>query len=473
MIKFKLAWLLIFTVTLSLTSSGQSEYNIKFKINGLKDTTCLIAYYYSNGTYVKDTLKVDGSGRCVFKAPADLPKGLYVLAITDKIYFDFVVNNDRKFSMETTKNNPTEKMVIRDSPENELFYKYLHYNREKFDQVQELEKKSKLDTNQKDSLKVYTDKVNKINKELITYKIGIAQKYPNSFTALMINAMREPEIPEIPILPNGRPDSTFGYRYYKAHFWDGTDFTDDRFLRTPVFHNKLKKYFDNVVVQNPDSVIREVDILIEKTRPNPEMFKYMIWFSTYRYENPEFMGFDKVFVHLVDTYYITGQTTWITKTVNENIIKKANKIRPLLIGQIAPNMIMQDTSLQLVSMQSIKADFLLLLFWDPDCGHCEKEIPIIKEFYDQNKEKYKFEIYAICSDTSLVKWKTAIRKKKMNWINVDGPRTLTGDYHEQYDIISTPVIYLLDKRKEIIAKKLPAEKIGTFIENYLKYAKKP
>ena len=124
-------------------------------------------------------------------------------------------------------------------------------------------------------------------------------------------------------------------------------------------------------------------------------------------------------------------------------------------------------------MQSIIADYTLLLFWDPDCGHCEKEIPIIKEFYDQNKEKYKFEIFAICSDTSLVKWKTAIRKKKMNWINVDGPRTLTGDYHEQYDIISTPVIYLLDKRKEIIAKKLPAEKIGTFIENYLKYAKKP
>ena len=61
----------------------------------------------------------------------------------------------------------------------------------------------------------------------------------------------------------------------------------------------------------------------------------------------------------------------------------------------------------------------------------------------------------------------------MTWINVDGPRTLTGDYHELYDIISTPVIYLLDRKKEIIAKHLPADKVGVFLENYIKYSRKP
>ena len=56
----------------------------------------------------------------------------------------------------------------------------------------------------------------------------------------------------------------------------------------------------------------------------------------------------------------------------------------------------------------------------------------------------------------------------MNWINVDGPRTLTGDYHDQYDIISTPVIYILNSKKEIIAKRLPADKVENFLENYSK-----
>jgi peroxiredoxin len=473
MAKQKSLLFLIILISFSLSNFGQSEYNIKFKIKGLKDTTCLIAYYYSNGTYIKDTLKVDGSGRCQYISPADLPKGLYVMVITDKVYFDFVVNGDHKFSMETNSVDPVKSMIIKDSPENVLFYKYLHYTRDKYNQINELDNKAKLITDQKDSLKMYSDQVAGINKELINFKLDIVAKFPDSFTAFMINAMKEPEVPEIPLLPNGKPDSTFGYKYYKAHFWDDTDFTDDRLLRTPVFHNKLKKYFDNVVVQNPDSIIIEADILIEKSRPNPEMFKYLVWFTTYRYENPEYMGMDKVFVHIVDKYYVTGQTTWITPSVNEKIIQKANKIRPLLIGQKAPNMIMQDTSNQLVSMHNIAADFLLLLFWDPDCGHCEKEIPVIREYYDQNKDKYGLKIFAVCSDTSLVKWKNSIKKKKMDWINVDGPRTLTGDFHDQYDVISTPVIYILNQKKEIIAKRIPADKIGTLIENYLKRSHKP
>jgi thiol-disulfide isomerase/thioredoxin len=429
----------------------------------------MIAYYYSSSTYLKDTLKVDGSGRCVYKAPADLPKGLYVLVISDKIYFDFVVNNDHKFSMETDKTDPIKKMVIRDSPENDLFYQYLRYTKDKYLLIQEIDKKSKVVADQKDSMKVYSEMISAINKDLIAYKLGIVKKYPASFAAFMINAMKEPEVPEPPLLPNGRPDSTFGYRYYKAHYWDGTDFSDGRLIRTPVFQPKLKKYFDNVVTMNPDSVIREVDTLIERSRPSHEMFEYLIWFTTYRYENPEYMGMDKVFVHLVDKYYITGQTTWIDAKTNENIIKKANKIRPLLMGMKPPNMIMQDTSLQLVSMYNIEADFLLLLFWDPECGHCRKEIPILKEFYDANKVKYKFEIFAVCADTSLVKWKLAIKEMNMTWINVDGPRTATGDYHDSYDVISTPVLYLLNRKKEIIAKRLAADKIGLVIENYNKF----
>jgi thiol-disulfide isomerase/thioredoxin len=124
-------------------------------------------------------------------------------------------------------------------------------------------------------------------------------------------------------------------------------------------------------------------------------------------------------------------------------------------------------------MHHIPAKYMILLFWDPDCSHCEHEIPIIVDFYNKSKEKYGLEIFSVCSDTSMVKMKNAIKKKKMNWINVDGPRTATGDYHEQYDIISTPVVYLLNERKEIIAKKLAADKIEIFLENYIRNPRKP
>ena len=453
--------LLIFP--LAVFSEG---YLVKFRVKGLHDTTCLIANYYGNGTYVKDTLKVDAQGRFTFKAGDDLPKGIYLVVITDKNYFEFIVNNDKNFSIETDAADVYGKIQSKGTPENQLFYDYLAYNRNRFDEISAWDRKREKVKDNADSLKAIGEKIDSINKIIIKYKLDLVEKYPDSFVAFFINAMKEPEIPAIPELPNGRKDSTFPYRYFKDHFWDGTDFTDDRLLRTPIFHNKLKKYFDKVLIQSPDTITREMDILIEKARPNDEMFKYMVWFCTNHYENSEIMGFDRIFVHVIDAYYITGQAKWTNQTILENLIRKANKIRPLLIGEKAPNMIMLDTNNQLVSMYSINAEYLILFFWDPDCGHCEQEIPKMKEFYDKDKEKFDLEIFSVCSDTSIVKWKKAIIKRNMNWINVDGPRTLTGDYHEQYDIATTPVIYILDRKKSIIAKHLRTDQIEQFLKNY-------
>jgi thiol-disulfide isomerase/thioredoxin len=449
---------------LKATNDG---YLVKFQVKGMKDTVCLIATYYGNGTYVKDTVKVDAAGRFTFKTKADFPKGIYLAVINDKSYFEFIVNNDRRFSMETDRKDLSGKMVITGSPENQIFYDYLKYNKTRFAEIQALQKLIVRGKTSKDSIKILNDKSEEINKEIIRYKLEIAEKHPASFVAFFINAMREPEVPEIPVLPNGRKDSTFAYRYTKAHYWDGTDFTDDRLLRTPVFDNKLKKYFDKILYQNPDTIIKETDILIEKARPNPEMFKYLVWYATYHSESSEIMGFDRIFVHVVDTYYLTHQATWERPTVVENLIKKANRIRPLLIGQIPPNMIMLDTNNQPVSMYSVKSNFLILFFWDPDCGNCEREIPKLKDFYDKEKDTLGLKIFAVCSDTSLVKWKSAIRKRKMDWINVNGPRTLTGDYHEQYDVSTTPVVYILNNRKEIIAKRLITEQFLQFFKNYI------
>ena len=39
--------------------------------------------------------------RAEFKAPDTLPRGVYIFVINDKKYFEFIVNNDKKFTLET------------------------------------------------------------------------------------------------------------------------------------------------------------------------------------------------------------------------------------------------------------------------------------------------------------------------------------------------------------------------------------
>ena len=75
------------------------------------------------------------------------------------------------------------------------------------------------------------------------------------------------------------------------------------------------------------------------------------------------------------------------------------------------------------------------------------------------------EIFGICTDTSMVEMKKFIRANKMNFINVDGPRSVTPKYADLYDIYSTPVIYVLDEKKTIIAKRIDVEQIEDVIKH--------
>jgi hypothetical protein len=59
----------------------------------------------------------------------------------------------------------------------------------------------------------------------------------------------------------------------------------------------------------------------------------------------------------------------------------------------------------------------------------------------------------------------------MKWITVNGPRTLTPHYSDLYDAVTTPSLFILDEKKKIIGKKIPAEKLEDFFINYEKYMK--
>ena len=92
------------------------------------------------------------------------------------------------------------------------------------------------------------------------------------------------------------------------------------------------------------------------------------------------------------------------------------------------------------------------------------------QFYNEYAKSLDVEVYAICADTNMKKMKKYIKERHMNFINVNGPRAYTADYHDLYNIFSTPVVIVLDKNKKIIAKRLMSEQLAEFIENHRKYS---
>ncbi len=82
------------------------------------------------------------------------------------------------------------------------------------------------------------------------------------------------------------------------------------------------------------------------------------------------------------------------------------------------------------------------------------------------------EVYAVSADTSMQKMKNYIKEMKMPWITVNGPRSTVGSYQKLYDAFSTPTTYIIDEKKNIIAKKPPVERLLDFFENYERIQKR-
>jgi peroxiredoxin len=461
---------------LFMTSNGNSHsamlpepgYKLTVKVNGVVDSTCYLGHYYGQYQYVDDTAKANSKGEMVFEGKEPLPGGIYFVIIPKKKFFEIIINKEQVFLIETDTIDFVKNMKVKGSAENKMFYEYLNYANVNQSQYMALKRHLDMNKDKKDSTDIISKEMEVVDKKVKDYKLDLIKKNPESFVSKIFLASKDPDLPTTPILPNGRKDSVFEYNAFKDHYWDNIDFSDDRILRTPVFYNRLNNFFMNIVIQHPDSINKEADKLVEKARANKEMFKYVIWWITYTYETSKVIGFDAVFVHMVETYYMTNQCYWMSSTLLENITKRAMKLKPILLGKVAPNMIMQDTNLQLQSLEAVKAKYTIILFWDYNCGHCKTEIPKVVKFYNNRKKDLGLEIFAVCTDTSMVEFKKFIRKDSMNFINVDGPRAVTPHYAELYDIYSTPVIYLLDEKKVIVSKRIEVDQIEDVIKHDVK-----
>ncbi len=214
-------------------------------------------------------------------------------------------------------------------------------------------------------------------------KNDIIAQYPDSLFSKILLAMSEPQVPE-----NLREDQKAAYYYYKSNFWNTIDLSDDRLLRTPLINTKLEQYFEQLLPQIPDTISNEIDKLIERTQGNTVMRDYLIWHFTDQYQNPpKIMGLDQVFIHLADNYFAKLEIANTSPpSVREKILSRADQIRKLTLGSPAPDLWLVDTTDSFRSFKDINTEYLVLFFWDHDCGVCKKELQVLKDLYaDETK----------------------------------------------------------------------------------------
>ena len=463
----------VICLLISASAFGQG-YSLHFKVDGLRDTTAYLGFYQWESQYIKDTAHVDSKGEFVFTGKQKLAPGVYMLVLKQTRIFDFVVDGNQNFSFETSTADYIKNMKVRDDLDNKLFFENMAFLTERHKEAEPFLKIIKDSTLTEDQKKSARESFTKINDKVVAYQDKLIADNPKTLTARMINSSKAVVIPPPPKKPDGSIDSTFQLKWYREHFFDHLDLGDEALtrLQQPVYKEKVNEYLDRLYAPHPDTVFRAVQKIMAMAKKNQETYKYLGYLTLVKYQQPEIMGLDEVFVRFYDKYFATGEMDyWANAAMKKNMKEHADRLRKSLVGQVGHNLIMQDSNLKRQSMYDIKNKYTVLFIFDPECGHCRKETPKLVDFYTKNKAKFNLEVYAVSGDSSMKKMKDYIKEMNMKWITVNGPRSFIGSYHDYYDAVTTPSLYILDDKKKIIAKKIPIEKMEEFLTNYEKFQK--
>lgn len=457
--------------------AGKDIVNFTVKVKDYANKPVVLGYYFDEKMLVKDTVWTDD--RCVanFKRDTLLAEGLYLLHFPENGgVMDIIMPHEQKFALELdTLPQGAARAKVKNSRVIANFLEYQKFIVGKQLEFKELNKqfmeaRKNGDQAKQDEIRAQfaaTDSIVKLHND----EVIAANK--DNFLSNFLQALKEIEVPEFTFpesMTKAERDSAQqirSYYYYRAHFYDNFDMTDDRLLRTPFFTKKINKYFDDSVPQIADSVAAEAFRVIELARPNPDMFRFFVSTMYNRVNQSNIMGMDAALVKIADRYYLSGEADWAEEKFIEDLRENVNGIRYTLIGMKAPDMKMPSVTGEWYQLSEVSAPYTVLAFWEPSCGHCKKEIPHLKTAIYDKFSQYGVKVFAVYVQVDEAPWKEFIEEHQLEgFINVFDPYGRSR-YRQYYHIKSTPTLFVLDKDKTIVAKKLGVDQIADFLSHML------
>ncbi len=446
--------------------NANGGYEIKIKINGFTQEETYLGYHYGEKQYIQDTVQIGQDGYFTFKGDEALVGGVYLVIIPpENQYFQILINPDEQhFTVETDAKNLFEDIKITGSEDNQWFYEYTAFLSSKKPEAEKINKEIEAADENETEIERLEKDLTKLNESVKAYQQDFIKKHPNSLTAAIIKSSIEVTIPQF----EGEESEVERkrYLYYKEHYFDNINMSDPRMLRTPMLYGKIDNYIKKLTVQHPDSIAISVDIILSLVQSSDETYKFYLIHFLNEFAKSKFVGMDAVYVHIGEKYYCSGKAWWVDEEQLNKICSNVEKLKPILLGKIAPNIKMQKKDGSPISLHDVKSDITVLFFWAPDCGHCKKAMPHVVEFYDKYSSK-GVEIFAVCTKTGNDMgdcWEGIEEKDMGKWINTVDPY-LRSKYKQIYDIRTTPRIFVLDKDKKIISKGIGGEQLEEVVEH--------
>ena len=433
-------------------------YSLFVQLPAFANREIILGKYIDTKVYPVDTIQLNRNGEGRFHNTEKLDLGLYMLVFNSQPVIEFLVGKEQNLEFHQTENGI--ELTGSKSAAQFLNYQALirSANAEKNRLIKEVGKASKEDK------AAIASKIDEIELRLVEFIENDLEQFKGTMYADFLNASKPFEYPlEISSNINDPQTQRARYLYQRDHFMDAINFSNPGLINTPVLKSKLQFYLNKVLIQHPDSIIPQAMKLLEQEKLDASMFKYLSGFLLNYAQESKIMGMDRLTVEVADFSYLSGKANWVDDEFMKELRIQIRMLRNNLIGQKAPEIILYNSENEMSSLYDVDADFTVLVFWEVDCGHCKIEIPKLKSTLDSISFPKTVQVFAVHTDNKYNQWLQAIDDNDLyNWTNVYNKDEATL-FKIDYNVVQTPLIYVLDKEKKIIAKKLSVDQIVDFI----------
>ncbi len=434
---------------------AQQGCQIKVKLDGYAQDTLWFGHTFGKREVPEFSGLRQPDGSFELKSEGNLAPGMYAIIYrkTPTVYESFqcwLAEGQRNFIIETNMREPYQA-TVKGSPENELLYRYNKVFKS-------------LDDNLDDAIDRWRYQPNEENfhKRIEAEKAlhGIQQSFidqnPGTLTAELISQTMLPLPPEGDAeSPDFQAEAERRWLWQKQHYFDKMDIGTEGFTRYLQWLEATDFYLLHLPPPHPDTTFALIEAVFKKLENKPEAWQYYNKYITTSLSKMSQFRLDEVFVQVVRKYVQTGKATWPSTDDQRKIIADADRMEPLFEGKKASNVTLFDKEKNPLNLYDVQAPYTLLVFWMPDCSHCKRELPRIKEFYAQYKSK-GLKVVSVCGkfgEETPQCWDFATNfQLPEDWYLVSDPER-RSNMASLFNLRSFPRLFILDKDKNIVFKR--------------------
>lgn len=273
------------------------------------------------------------------------------------------------------------------------------------------------------------------------------------------------------LIENRKQDRNFANKFpeetRRQEYFKGIDPDDKKIRLLPNFYQFLNTYTSLFPIDK-DNYKKNVDFLLKGQ--NCESRNYL-FYTDWFFKNLEFYSTNKDFLdmyrYVFDTYMNQTKCMEKDQKLYSKALTKIRSTEALPIGAVLPEIKLKNTEKKEIDLKDIYTSNLLtvIAFYDPDCVHCQTDVPKMVELFDKMDANWSSKINKVAffnASQNEKKWNDFINQKNLkNWTNVEGKDSSVS---MKFGFAANPSYLVINKKGEVISKKLDEKEIVKYLE---------